>query len=125
MPEGPEIRKAADRVAQAIEGKRAIRVEFTQAKLKPWNNKLSNHIVRCIETRGKAMLTRFDNGLNIYSHNQLYGRWLYVPAGELPDTTRQLRLAIKTVNQWALLYSASNIEVLHDGDISQHPFLKN
>ena len=124
MPEGPEIRKAADRVAQAIAGKRAIRVEFTQTKLKSWDKKLSNHVVRCIETHGKAMLTRFDNGLNIYSHNQLYGRWLCVPAGELPETTRQLRLAIKTTHQWALLYSASDIEVLHDSDISQHPFLK-
>ena len=124
MPEGPEIRKAADRVGQAIAGKRAIRVEFTQNKLKPWSSKLSHHIVCCVETRGKAMLTRFDNGLNIYSHNQLYGRWLCVPAEDLPDTKRQLRLTIKTADQWALLYSASDIEVLHDSDLSKHTFLK-
>lgn len=124
MPEGPEIRKAADRVAHAIAGKRAMQIEFSQPKLKAWNSILSGHTVRCIETRGKAMLTRLDNGLNIYSHNQLYGRWLCVPAGELPDSNRQLRLAIKTVDQWALLYSASDIEVLDDSELKQHPFLK-
>jgi endonuclease-8 len=124
MPEGPEIRKAADRVAHAIAGKFAIQVEFSSPKLKPWNSRLSGNTVRCIETHGKAMLTRFDNGLNIYSHNQLYGRWLCVPAGELPNTSRQLRLSIYTADQWALLYSASDIEILHDQELSEHPFLK-
>lgn len=124
MPEGPEIRKAADRVAQAIVGKRAIRVEFTQARLSSWNSILSGNTVHSIETHGKAMLTRFDNGLNIYSHNQLYGRWLCVPAGEMPDSNRQLRLAIHSADQWALLYSASDIEVLRDSELKQHPFLK-
>ena len=124
MPEGPEVRKAADQVAQAIVGKRAVHVEFTQPKLKPWDTKLSGHTVRYIETRGKAMLTRFSNGLNIYSHNQLYGRWLCVPAGEQPNTKRQLRLAIKTADQWALLYSASDIDVLKNSELKHHPFLK-
>jgi endonuclease-8 len=124
MPEGPEIRKAADQVERAIAGKQAVHVAFTQSKLKHWNSILSGRTVRCIETRGKAMLTRFDNNLNIYSHNQLYGRWLCVPPGKLPNTKRQLRLSIKAIDRWALLYSASDIEVLKDNELEHHPFLK-
>ncbi len=123
MPEGPEIRRAADIVAAAIEGKTAIEVSFGLPELQPWGARLSGQKISRIETRGKAMLTRFGNGYTIYSHNQLYGRWLCVPAGEWPQTNRSLRLAIKTDDQWALLYSASDIEVLENDKVAAHPFV--
>lgn len=103
--------------------KSAISVTFGLPKLKHWETQLSGATVTRVETCGKAMLTRFDNGLNIYSHNQLYGRWLITPYGKLPDTKRQLRLAIHIQDQSALLFSASDIEVLHDAEIQTHPFL--
>ena len=40
-----------------------------------------------------------------------------------PDTKRQLRLAIHNQNKSALLYSASDIEVLDEKAIASHPFL--
>ena len=66
---------------------------------------------------------RCDNGLNVYSHNQLYGRWLVGVRGRLPRTNRQLRVALHTETRSALLYSASEIEVLTDGDLAGHRFL--
>ena len=69
------------------------------------------------------MLTHFDNGLTIYSHNQLYGVWKVVLAGVLPKTNRSLRLALHTENHSALLYSASDISVWHTSELSNHPFL--
>jgi len=123
MPEGPEIRRAADAVAAAIVGKTARRVRFGLAPLERFEARLTGARIEAIETHGKAMLTRFDIGLNIYSHNQLYGRWYVVPAGEPPETGRQLRLAIETDDRWALLYSASDIHVLADDEIPSHPFL--
>ena len=77
-----------------------------------------------VEPRGKAMLIRFDNGLNIYSHNQLYGKWMVRRARSYPDTNRQLRLALHTAQKSALLYSASDIEVLPDEALGAHPFLR-
>jgi len=124
MPEGPEIRRAADKVTNAIVAKPIIRIFFGLAKLKTWETQLTGTTVNSVETYGKAMLTRFDNALNIYSHNQLYGRWIISPYGKLPNTKRQLRIAIHTQDQSALLYSASDIEVLHDSEIETHPFLK-
>ncbi len=124
MPEGPEIRRAADKVAAAIKDKTAKKVFFGQNHLKPFEKILSGEKVWAVETRGKAMLTRFSNGLNIYSHNQLYGIWHTGAANELPDSSRQLRLAIHNDTHAALLYSASEIAVLKDSELTKHPFLQ-
>ena len=124
MPEGPEIRRARDELAAAIEGRIARRVLFHLPALASWNGRLDGRRVMAVECRGKAMLTHFDNGLSIYSHNQLYGRWLVVPAGKPPETGRQLRLAIHCDEYWALLYSASDIEVWPREKLPEHPFLK-
>lgn len=69
------------------------------------------------------MLIRFEGGLSIYSHSQLYGRWYVRPAGQLPRTGRTLRLAIHNPDRSALLYSASEIDVLRPAEIETHPFL--
>lgn len=123
MPEGPEIRLAADEVAAAIVGKPAKEISFAFERLKEFEMALTNQTVLAVETYGKAILTRFDNQLNIYSHNQLYGKWIVRNAYDYPETNRQLRLAIHNKEKSALLYSASNIDVLHDNDLSAHPFL--
>ena len=80
-------------------------------------------MVKAVDTRGKAMLTRFDNGLTLFSHNQLYGRWFIVKRGELPATRRSLRVALHTHSHSALLYSASNVSILKPDQLKTHPFL--
>ncbi len=124
MPEGPEIRRAADQVAAAIKGKKAEHLFFAHDHLKPYEQLLAETTVYAVDTFGKAMLTRFSNGLNIYTHNQLYGRWHCCKAGEHPDISRRLRLAIHNSDYSALLYSASDITILKDDEINNHPFLK-
>ena len=71
MPEGPEIRLAADEIANAIVGKPTVEVTFAFPQLKQYEPMLTGAMVTSIDTFGKALLTRFDNALNIYSHNQL------------------------------------------------------
>ena len=107
MPEGPEIRRAADRVAAALEGRVADDVFFAFDELKRFESRLAGRQVSEVTSRGKAMLTRFDGGLTVYSHNQLYGRWYVVRRGRLPRTRRQLRFAVTAGDRRALLYSAS------------------
>lgn len=123
MPEGPEIRLAADEVARALVARPATRVEFAFPHLQRFSNRLQGQRVTEVATRGKAILTHFDNGLVIYSHNQLYGRWFIEKAGRYPDTGRQLRLAIHNEEFSALLYSASEIDVLKASELQSHPFL--
>lgn len=123
MPEGPEIRRAADKVAAVLVGKNIEEVAFGLERLKPFEKRLSGRTVTAVDTRGKAMLTRFDNHLTIYSHNQLYGRWYTVRRPRMPKTNRQLRVELCTETHKALLYSASDIAVLDDKGLSAHPFL--
>ena len=96
MPEGPEIRRAADELAAAIAGRQVTKTFFAFDHLKPYANQLQSETVCQVTARGKAILTRFSNGLTLYTHNQLYGRWLITADGEYPDSSRQLRLAIHT-----------------------------
>ena len=124
MPEGPEIKRAADQVAKAIVQKPIVSVFFAFDHLKPYETTLAAEPIVSVRSRGKALLIRFDNQLSIYSHNQLYGRWYICPAQTYPNTNRQLRLAIHTVKKSALLYSASDIAVLNDDEIAGHPFLR-
>ena len=123
MPEGPEIRLAADRVERALRGEAVCAITFAFEHLKTFEPRLTGRRVEAVETRGKALLIHFEQSLTVYSHNQLYGRWLITRAGHLPDTRRQLRLAIHNHRKSALLYSASDIAVLTPTQVQTHPFL--
>jgi endonuclease VIII len=123
VPEGPEIRRAADAVERVLAGRRVVEVRFGLARLRRYRGVLEGSTVTSVDTRGKAMLTRFDNDLTLYSHNQLYGRWYISRRGEYPDTGRSLRVALHTATHSALLYSASDIDVLTDEEIASHPLL--
>ena len=123
MPEGPEIKRAVDEIAKAVAGKTADRVEFGLPRLKSYQKELSGATVLSVEARSKAVLTGFDCGLTVYSHNQLYGRWYVEDAGKRPATGRQLRFAIHCADVSALLYSASEIDVLDEAGLAEHPYL--
>ncbi len=123
MPEGPEIRRAADKLEAAVLYKALTEVWFAFPQLKPFEQTLVGQSVERIETRGKALLLHFSNGLTMYSHNQLYGVWRVINAGETTDTTRVLRVRLQTADKAILLYSASDIEILNGDQLLKHPFL--
>ena len=123
MPEGPEIRRAADRLAEVLVGRQIEQAYFAFPELGRFEDRIAGARVTAVDTRGKAMLTRFDNDLTLYSHNQLYGRWFAVERDRLPDTRRSLRVALHTKSHSALLYSASDISILTPEQVETHPFL--
>ena len=125
MPEGPEIRRAADQLRKALEGRQVIEVRFASERfpqLQRDGRRLSGRRVIAVQPRGKAMLTLFERGLTIYSHNQLYGEWV-VHRGSPPPTHLQTRLSLRTATHTVVLYSASEIEVLKTADIGRHPYI--
>lgn len=124
MPEGPEIRREADRIAKVLVGHDVEKLHFAFAHLKGFEAQFTHSKVIKVVTRGKALLIEFDNSLSIYSHNQLYGRWYVRKRDDFPNTNRQLRLALHTDQHSALLYSASDIDVLNPSQRKQHAFLK-
>ena len=124
MPEGPEIRRLRDRLAKALQGRVASRVHFHLPNLTDWNGRLDDRQILDVESRGKALLIHFDGSLSLYTHNQLYGRWVLATPGERPATRRSLRLEIHTDRVDALLYSASTIEPWPTTELHRHPFLQ-
>lgn len=123
MPEGPEIRRAADQLAKAVVGQPVASAFFAFPALKAHEADLVGRRIRAIEPHGKALLTHFDHGLTLYSHNQLYGVWKVAKAGQRPDTTRSLRVALETAQKAILLYSASDVAMWKTDDLPRHPFL--
>ena len=123
MPEGPEIKRSADELAAVLNGKRAWLVEFAFPHLLPHASRMRGEIVTGIEPRGKAMLTHFNHGVTIYSHNQLYGQWRVLKRDQAPQPGLQIRMAIHTDDAVAILYSASDISVWSSAKIDEHPYI--
>lgn len=115
--------RMARKIARAIGDAPLTEVWFAFDSLQPWSERLTHQMLSSVETRGKALLLRFENGETIYTHNQLYGRWLFSAPDRRPDTRRRLRLALSTPKRSALLYSASEIEVLPPDRLESHPFI--
>jgi len=124
MPEGPETKRAADQLVEAIESRRVEAITFAFPRLQREAAALRGQTVSAVRCRGKAMLIQFPGGQTIYSHNQLYGVWRVAPAGVRPSTGRELRLAIDTPHRSALLYSASDIDVLRTEQVADHPYVR-
>ncbi len=124
MPEGPEIRRTADRLAAAVGGQVLVRADFAFPALKRFERTLPGCRILAITPRGKALLTAFDNGWTLYTHNQLYGVWRVAAPGERPATSRRLRVALETRRAAILLYSASDVELWRSDAIEAHPFLQ-
>ena len=75
MPEGPEIRRAADRLGKALIGKKIEQCRLPYGTFTGREHLIEDQMVVDVTSQAKAMLIRFGNGWTMYSHNQLYGRW--------------------------------------------------
>ena len=123
MPEGPEVHRAARRLARALEGRPLLDVSVGLERLEPWAGRLIGATTTRVEARGKAFVLLFDVGAALYVHLQLYGRWMVRRAGDWPRTGRSLRVALHTDRQMALLYSASDVQMLEPAALAAQPYL--
>lgn len=124
MPEGPEIRQAADALAEVLKGQVIVAAELQHEALHAAAPYIVGSLVEDVDCHGKALLTRFSSGKTLYSHNQLYGVWRVSRRGLEPKTNRALRLALHTENHSARLYSATDISLWNHEELYQHPFLQ-
>ena len=124
MPEGPEIRRAADRISKALIGKEIIESNFYYERIREMEEKVKNKNIKEITTKGKAMLIRFENDWSMYSHNQLYGRWTVNLNTTRVKSARALRVVLKTKKHAVRLWSATDIDLIPTSEEDEHPFLK-
>ena len=112
MPEGPEIRRAADRISKVLIGKEIIESNFYYERIKEKEEIVKNKNIKEITTRGKAMLIRFKNDWSMYSHNQLYGRWKINLNTTKIKSKRSLRVVFTTNKHAVRLWSATDIDLI-------------
>lgn len=124
MPEGPEIWRTADSLRNTLQNKTITGLHFAFDELKKYESKLKGKTVKDVEARGKAILTFFDDENVMYSHNQLYGKWMVRKNGQQPNTNRSLRVAIHNDDHSAYLYSASDIEMLNSQEVADHSYIE-
>ena len=123
MPEGPEIRRAADRVSKRLVGQEIESIELHYPPIMEFQTVVADSQVVSVTTRGKAMLTRFDCGLSMYSHNQLYGRWTVNRRSTELNWGRALRAEFLTEGYAVRLWSATDVEMIPSRDEESHPFI--
>ena len=123
MPEGPEIRRAADALGRVLTGRRLTHVEYRIPRLARKARSLRGAAIDRVYTRGKALLIEFDNGLTHYSHNQLYGEWEVTAGERTQDDRRTVRVVLSTVSHTATLYSATDVDLLATRDVDRHPYV--
>ncbi len=123
MPEGPEVRRMALRLARVLVGPPREALALVHPRLAPFQATLDPLPITGVESRGKAFLLHFGTTHSLYVHLQLYGRWAIHRAATEPRSTRALRLAVRTPTHQARLYSATSLEVLPRDALDRHPFL--
>lgn len=127
MPEGPEIRREAEAIAQAIASKPLERIEYRIPRLARRARTLRGATVTHVSSHGKALLIRYSNGLTHYSHNQLYGKWRVLAVGRLPRLLerreRSVRVVLQTSTHVAVLLSATQVELLTRAELARQPYL--
>lgn len=124
MPEGPEIKRAADRLSAALAGEELTGVQLNHDAVRPYDNLISGARVEQVYSRSKAMLIEFSTGITLYSHNQLYGVWRVNRLTTAPLASRKLRIELRTPSHAVRLYSATDISIWDSDRIEEHPYLQ-
>lgn len=123
MPEGPEIRRAADRIGKALIGQTLESVNLPYATFLGREHLIEGQTVVDVTSRAKAMLIRFENGWTMYSHNQLYGRWTVNLVATKNTMRRSLRAELCTRKHAVRLWSATDIDLIPTAEEPLHAFL--
>ena len=124
MPEGPEIRRAADRIGKALLGKVVLDGHWPFPSLNQADGLILGHEVLSVTSRAKAMLIRFSSGWTMYSHNQLYGRWTVHLKTTDHNSRRSLRAEFMTDKHAVRLWSATDIQLVPTAEENGIPFLQ-
>ena len=102
------------------------RADIDQAAISPiseFDGVLGEASVESVTSRGKALLMRFDNGLTLYSHSQLYGRWTVNRVTTKVRWNRSLRAEFISKGYTVRLWSATDVEVVPTRDEEAHPYI--
>jgi endonuclease-8 len=78
VSEGPEVRRTADRIAEALLGRTIEVVELRKRSTAP-GDALAQRVVgtrvKAVRTHGKHIVLAFTRGLYLHNHMMMWGKW--------------------------------------------------
>ena len=98
MPEGDTLARIAITLQEALAGRRVERFESPLPALRDVG--LEGRVIERVESRGKHLLIRFDDGRTLHTHLRMSGDWRLQARG--PRRARDL-VAIETSDRAAVL----------------------
>lgn len=115
MPEGPEVRRYADKIGAALCGKPIVALSARTKAAKAWllahEGMLEGRYVTRVWSRGKNLIGEIEGGYFFYSHLMMWGRWEIVRDLPILETDRRERARITVPDAAALLLSAPVFEM--------------
>lgn len=90
MPELPEVETVRRMLESAVVGRRIARASVSRSRLRTASlatlpAKLARRTFAAPRRTGKFLLLDLDQGVTLLSHLGMSGRWLFWPAGRVPD----------------------------------------
>lgn len=120
MPEGDTIFRLARVLDRALAGKRVLGVSSPLASISSAG--LEGHQVERVESRGKNLLTFFDDRRVLYTHMKMDGTWRVLRPGAVPSPS-SLRVALVVEDAVVACFDAPTVELLRERDLPRHPVL--
>ncbi len=119
MPEGPEVRRHADALSVALNGKLIVSLSSRLRGAKAWLQEhpgvLNGRRIQSVRSHGKHVIGLIEGDFYFHSHLMMWGRWHIVPNDGPVAPDRRERARIEVADAIALLHSAPIFE-LGQGD---------
>lgn len=127
MSEGPEVKRTAARLHDALAGETIKSIEAHHkailAVLAENPDALLGRKILRVYTLGKHILFELDNGSHLHNHLLMFGSWrVYALRAKLETDPRTMEI-IRTEKHRAVLRGGSVLELLPAGSLDQHPRL--
>ena len=120
MPEGDSIHQAAARLRGPLVGATVDRLEGSHRAVIAHGRRMTGATVTAIESRGKHLLIRFDNGWALRTHLGMTGRWHIYAAGERwRASPGKARAVLRTPGHVAVCFAAPTVELAPADRIEQ------
>ncbi len=122
MPEGPEIRRTAESLADVLLGETVLDFAATARRWRrsPWAERIIGQPVTAIDTHGKNILIHIGQDIVLYSHLMMWGRWrTFPPDADVPDD-RRVRAWLRTRRGLAVLYNGPVFEIMSPQEAAHH-----
>ncbi|RYX85475.1 hypothetical protein EON83_05785 [bacterium] len=123
MPEGPEVRRYALQLQDALEGEPLValsaRTKDAKAYLLAHGDELIGRRIESIRSHGKHLYGTLEGEVGFHSHLMMWGRWFVYGANENPEVDRRERARIVSPRSCAVLFSAPIFEIFEGNPYEQ------